>query len=135
MLNNEAVCACKEFYQGETCDTETRETYVGIYSGSPVTTIEGIDYTGSRTDYSVVKNGGDIAKFKISTTDTSNTTVFFCKLTSDSDFVIESVDAADDVTISGSGTISTTSFRISGTISQNQRGQTITGTFVINAQQ
>mgnify|MGYP000014352171 CR=1 FL=1 len=50
MLNNEAVCACKEFYQGETCDTETRETYVGIYSGSPVTTIEGIDYTAFFND-------------------------------------------------------------------------------------
>ncbi len=132
LLNNEAVCACDEFYIGDRCDTETRETYVGVYNGTPVITIGGVDFNGNNTEYVLEKNGGEISKFKISSTDTNNTTQYFCKLTSDTDFTIENVDVSNgSTTISGSGTISTTNFRMSGSITQTGNGGTVSGTFVI----
>ena len=134
MLNNEAVCACKDFYQGATCDTESRETYVGIYNGTPVTTFASTDINGPVTEYSLEKNGVEIAKFKISSTDSDNTTQYFFKLTSDTDFIKENVDVSDGrTTISGSCSIFTTNYRMSGTISRTENGRTTSGTFVIQA--
>jgi len=134
LINNEAVCACKVLYQGDRCDIETRAIFVGIYNGTPIVTVNGIGLQGVSTEYSLEKNGEDISNFKISSTDPSDSTKYFCKLTSDTDFVIENVVVAgDDKTISGSGTISPTNFRISGTISQIQNEQTEFRTFVISA--
>jgi hypothetical protein len=112
---------------------KTRAIFVSIYNVIPVIAANGIELQGVSAEYSLKKNGGDVSNFKISSTDASNSTKDFCKLTSYTDFVIENADVSVvDKTISGSGTISSTNFRISGTISQTQNGQTEFRTFVIS---
>jgi|TARA_B110000879_G_scaffold94228_1_gene128960 hypothetical protein len=90
-----------------------------IYNVIPIIAANGIELQGVSTEYSSEKNGGDVSNFRTSSTDASNSTKYFCKLTSHTDFIIENADVSGyDKTISGSGTISSTNFRISGTISQ-----------------
>lgn len=134
LLNNEAVCACKDFYEGDRCETEIRSTYVGVYTGTPKLTYGGVEFKGKQTDYSVEKKGSSETDFIIQTTDTATTAVYNCKLSTNSDFTITSIDIDDpNISASGSGTIATDKLSFSGTISEKKGKTTYKTTFVINA--
>ena len=115
LLNNEAVCSCKDFYEGDVCDIETRSKYVGVYTGKVTYTFSGITLPTNTLNFSVESVGSTASKFKFSATDGSSTTTFNCKLTSETSFVLESVTGSSGAW-EGSGTISTGNLSMSGNI-------------------
>lgn len=116
LLNNEAVCSCKDFFEGDVCDVETRSKYVGIYRGKVTYTFGGVSLSTNTLDFSLETVGSTPSKFKFSAVDSNSTTTFNCKLTDESSFVLESASGTSG-TWEGSGTISTTRISMSGNFS------------------
>ncbi len=136
LLNNEAVCACKEFYKGERCETVALSTYVGVYNGSTDVTVGGLEIDGSNTDYTLERSGSSVTEFTIKSTASNATGVFSCRLTTEDEFNVVSISntgSTNSVSISGSGSISSTGFSMSGSITESDRGSSVTYTFETSA--
>ncbi len=99
-------CECTDFYTGDRCADELRNSYTGTYAGTITLAIAGSSSTESR-DFAVETNGSNVQNMKIEIDTAANTYIYVRLDDATSRFTIYGDnDPAFDWT--GSGTVNTT---------------------------
>lgn len=132
VLNGKATCTCKDFYEGERCDSEVRAAYYGQYTGKTTVTVSGVKFEGTIQFSLESYKGADNFKM-VSTSSNGSTTTWYCRLTSNNDFTISGISDNDIRSIEGSGTLSGSNLKASGNYTVVENGVSIKALYTINA--
>lgn len=114
---------CDEGYEGDKCDTEIREKFIGAFQGNEICTTGNDNYT-----LTIAKSGTDVLKVTLSNVYGS---AFVATASVDgSSFTVASQTVAIGVTVSGSGTVSGNNLTFSYNINDgtNSNNCSFTGT-------